>query len=102
MNAMYFLAGVISTLMFLSLMGDKKVKVLSPKKTWTKLSKIEYSVNFDHIFNNKINAQDVLLVINNLIEQKIHTQCKNFQKTDIEAGEYSVDAVTTVRFTHRS
>jgi len=101
-NYEYFIAGILTTLIVL-LMITKKEKILQKRKTnWSKLSKVEYKIDFDYKFEHEICAHDVLLVINEALGKKIQEGCENFKNTNIDAGEYSVDAITTVRFVHRS
>lgn len=98
-NIAYFVSGALT--MFMFMMIDKSFKKGHVvKKRWTKVISAKQEYNVDMTFKEEVNAQQMIIEINEELNRKIKT-LNNFKSQPIEAGFYSINALITLRFTQR-
>lgn len=101
-NIMYFLVGALSMFMLMLLTSDNPVtKTFKKKKKWEELVSVTQKYDFDHVFNERTNAHAVMLGIITATYDQFESGHAHFKDHLIEPGNYSVSAITTLRFVKR-
>lgn len=101
-NIVYFFAGILTTVVFLSsnlFLKEKRDEKIKGK--WSKIEKVEYTYDVDHVFKQELSAQTMLQIMNEIMKQKIETDCSNMNQVVVEPGDYSINTTVTIRMTKR-
>lgn len=99
-NLAYFIAGALSTIMLLLLEKPIK-KVTTKKKKWQELTSVTQKYDFDYEFKETNNCHNVMLGIIEATYNEFKGGYDHFKDHLIAKGNYSVSAITTLRFVKR-
>lgn len=98
-NLVYFLAGILTTVIFLSIKPlDKNKKI---NKRWSKIEKIEYTYDVDYNFKHKFTGKNILEIMNEVMLKNFNSKDNSVREVVIDEGDYSINCITTIRLIKR-
>ena len=98
-----FFSGGLCLLLFIMTNGKKIKDILpKPKSEWSKIDLLEFTMDTDHDFKQKVTGQELVFILAQLMKDEIEAYPKGLEKLEIDPGDYTIHVSTRARFIKRN
>lgn len=97
---LYFFAGGFTVIAYLLWPKEEK-KVEKKDRSWSKISSLDYHLDVDHTFSKEMTGQQMAYAMAEVMKIKIEKEKLGLDQIVIDAGSYSINCSTVIRFIHR-